>query len=49
VSTEDVAERDRARAVFERHGAADVATGTGAGLGATRGTTGSNLNTGPRF
>jgi hypothetical protein len=49
VHAEDMAERDRARAVFERHGAADIATGTGAGLGATGGTTGNNLDTGPRY
>jgi len=50
VHTEDMAERDRARAIFERHGADDIATGTGAGLGTTaRGTTGGQLNTGPRY
>ncbi|MEI7037177.1 hypothetical protein [Fulvimonas yonginensis] len=49
VHTEDMAERDRARAIFERHGAEDISTGTGAGLGATRGSTGTNLNTGPRY
>ena len=49
VSTEDMAERDRARAIFERHGAADLATGTGAGVGTTgRGTTGTDLH-GSRF
>lgn len=50
VHTEDMVERDRARAVFERHGAADIATGTGAGVSTTgRGTTGANLPNGPRF
>ena len=50
VHTEDMAERDRARAIFERHNAEDISTGTGAGLGtSTVGTTGAHLNTGPRF
>lgn len=50
VHTEDMAERDRARAIFERHGAEDISTGTGAGLGTgARGTSGTNLNTGPRY
>jgi hypothetical protein len=50
VHTEDMAERDRARAIFERHGADDIATGTGAGIGGgTRGTSGTHLDTGPRY
>jgi hypothetical protein len=50
VHTEDMAERDRARAIFERHGADDIGTGTDAGLGAaTRGTGGTRLDTGPRY
>jgi len=49
VHTEDMAERDRARAIFERHGADDIATGTGAGMGSTRGTSGTHLDTGPRY
>jgi hypothetical protein len=49
VHTEDMAERDRARAIFESHGADDIATGTGAGIGGTRGTSGTRLDTGPRY
>jgi hypothetical protein len=48
VRTEDLTERDRARAIFERHGADDINTSTTAGT-LDRGTTGTNLNTGPRY
>ena len=49
VHTEDLTERDRARAIFERHGADDINTSAGAVGTVGRGTTGTNLNTGPRY
>jgi hypothetical protein len=45
--TEDMVERDRARAIFERHGAEDISTGAGA-IGA-RGTAGGSLENRQRF
>lgn len=45
--TDDMVERDRARAIFERHGAEDISTGAGA-IG-VRGTAGGNLENRQRF
>ena len=50
VQAEDVAELDRARAIFLRHGAEDVSNSTIGGVGTVgRGPVGGTLDTGSRF